>query len=951
MKNIRLAFLWKEKWKQSPGIMLITTLLILAILVGMTVGFITINRDNLLLATNAKDQEAALQAAYSGVQYVQMRFEEDGNFGNDLSSSTWTSPIAESPTFTSYEGNGVAVGVLNNGSSVFEVIFNNTLSHLGDGYQLSDIAANPGSGPSSSATFSTNEVSYNNFNSSGSGSPNGTARIVVLGYSHGVTRVVEALLQQKSYINSSVQSGKDINVQIGCSSEATPKGETNMWSMTSATPLMNNIQAGVSYVPKKGFEVTGGSITGSSGSTTGGLGLNQVTFSSSSGVPAGAAYALSGSTGGEVDIGGKKYPADGGSVSTSDGTGTFFANAGSQGNYPTQNIYASNVLAGVGACSSSSPCGLGANGSTVPTINTVYIPAGTWAIESDKGKGDIVDVYSNTTGNVIARFQGTVNGPNGSPAFTVSNFKIQVQPGVNLVVDDNYPSDPTRKRPCTAADYPIATSLTSKVFTQAAEGNLMLTLSPLQFPSTNTSIGGNASGVLPTFALDYSGNSMGTESSSLVLGGNLYIQGALVGSGSVVAESQSSESSSGSDTVTATASPSDWLLGGGGKGIESNPDFKSGSWTRNVYCSSGCTATTSSTTANQAAPPSGDYGDIYVEGNSELSSSTTGSIAVYAGGNVGFNPIPSTFSGSTQMPLAAFTNAMDELAGGTDENTPQTGPAGNFGWANNTKNNTLMTSGGDSLDPLNSFSWDLTTNDKGNPSLTDSQRHLLRGAFYCTSNCDGRHSHSPSNSSVGGHTGLENFPTNYTPSQLISSSTTLSLVDGDLGITSGTNLNLFKFVQIENYLQTNNPIWLTYTPDSGRDSGNPVEQSIINNISKINNSAANMSVTPPNQSSLGYYLYSKYPPCTTCSATASVPAQREDMYFHGLIYVKGAVGIQANAGCYTFSSDGALVTTSGSVNITNAGDVDFIYDPSQIESFAPTVSGGYVTQILWMTVW
>ena len=985
IKTIRLTFWWKEKWKQSHGIMLITTLLILALLVGMTVGFITINRDNLLLATNAKAQEAALQAAYAGLQYVQMRFEEDEAYGPDLcktgkncaQANTWESPVSSPPDFASFEGNQTAVGILNNGKSAFEVIFGNT-EYLFDGsHGIVSNPNNPSAWTNTSAIPPNSpEVSINNLDSSTGGVPNETARIIVLGYSDGAIRHVEAMFQLKGYINSSAESANNISVNLGCSS---PQGN-NMWQITSSDPLNNNIIAGASWNGST-FQPTGGNISGPAGASGSGL-PNQVTFSSSPGTgEAGAAYALSGGKTGEGEITvGSTVGQSSGTVRTADGTGYFQAGASSNGNLPSKLLSASDILNQIGAGSTAMTSG--SSSVDVPTTNAYPIPAGIWAFESDGGKGDIVDVYDPTTGNLIDRFQGNVCasgskscGP-ASSIFSINNYQIQVQPGMNLVVDSGYSN---QCNPCSSLPAP-SPALSSNTISNPS-GNFMLTLSPVDFTAANenqdASSGGPNSGkqVLPSLALAYTGtNQVGNNNASITLGGNLYVQGQLEGYGAVVAQS-------------GAAAPSTWVTS---TGTSSSSTYLNPYW-GNSWANSILSATASGT--SQLAPASGDSGDVYVEGNSELSAAPSKSMAIYANGNAAFNPIPPYTANQTNTAWdQALSQAMNGYAGNSasspiaqTSNAPcgGSGPNCYAGWNyNDSSSNQINFEGlGGSTYSCGSFTCyqdQYQTSGLDNGSLDsqsfststtsvfhDNSRILRRSCYNC--------SNPTSNSS--GITGLENapvsasylgiFPENTSTGTL--KDTTLSSFLVSMGVTpscttSGCSLSgslsLYQFTQVEEYESAGGSgggaaasAWLNYQQPPWDCSCNldPVEQTILDQINTQYTAAQGQ--TPHQQ--LGYYVYQ----VSTSSSTLQ-QYQPQDMTFKGLIYVNGPKGFQANPNCYQFTVQGSLVTTganddtgNANISINNAGQVNFIYDPSQVLGYTQNLKNGARTQILWMTVW
>ena len=925
MKNIRLAFWWKEKWKQSPGIMLITTLLILAILVGMTVGFITINRDNLMLATNAKDQEAALQAAYAGVQYVQMRFEEDGNFGNDISSSTWTSPIAKSPTFVSYEGNGVAVGVLNNGMSVFEIIFDKGKKE----YDLSAIAADPNSDPSESATFPTNEVSDNNFNSSGSGSPNGTARIVVLGYSHGVTRVAEAMLEQLNYVNASAEAGGNIDVSSSCSG--------NKWMISTKFPLVNDVKAGIKYVKGKSssyFANRGGDVTGPS--------LSNIFFSDGTsdngiiGEVDALQYAFSSgdqsqSNGGSLSLGGSSETSTVYTSNTNSENGALVPDSGNVGELPSKDLHGSDILQQTEKQQEN------------PVTET--LPSGIYAFDSDNGKGDKITVY-NFEGSPTTTYTGNIP-IGGVTVATISNYQLQIQPGVNLQVP----------------------------------GSFMLTLDPADTAFTSgTNYDTNLKqAVLPTLALDYSGtNQIGAPapggpgnpstpppsgpSTFDVSGGSVYIQGSVVGSGSLVVQQGSPPSS---DPASGSSS---W--------IPSSSSWNK-SWAYNVGNNvsysftpqNGVEVTYDPSTYNSSPPSADDKGgDLYVDGQANTTAAPTESIGMYAGNNAKFNEIP-YFTSNQINPVdgQAFETALNNLANCSSGSS--SGSCG--GW---TSSLTLPGSGPASqLNSLNQYG------QYQKPDITN----LLQFAYYGScSTCGLQNMQTiPLWQALGcSASNTCNLTTTQT-TDLVNNAATLNQNNGGTSIITTTScsggdsllqiiglgfmssefladssctpsstinysntLNLYTYEQITQYISSGKSSWLSYSncSNGGGCSGplDPVEKAISSRLNFYYNQAIQSG------QNFGSYMNT-----TTWTSSTSTTPNGQPMSFEGLLYVKGSGGFEAASGCAPLTIDGSLVTTEGEINIPDSSSVSFIYDPSQLSNYVGSSIKGVRTQILWMTVW
>ena len=948
MKTIRLTFWWKEKWKQSHGIMLITTLLILALLVGMTVGFITINRDNLMLATNAKDQEAALQAAYAGLQYVQMGFEEDGGFGTGP--APWSGNNCANPNngngftevfcssnFYGWEGNGVAVGVLNNGNSIFEVIFNNGPNNNNNGYNLSDIAADPTAPPSTQATFPTNEVSINNLNAAGgpppppggNSIPKYSARVIVLGYSHGVTRVVEAMFEQKSYVDSSAQAAAAISVKSGCSG--------NSWTLSTNDPFYNDVKAGIAY--KNGaFTNVGGNITGPS--------LSDISFSNAVGSTGliGQVDALQSTdpsnqttSGGSLTLGSTSETNPVTTSNTNTGNGTLYPNSTNIGTLPSKDLHASDILNQIykQQSDSASPA-------------TYYMPAGIYAFVSDNGKGDEVNVYD-FSGNLIGTFQKQIKVGNVVVA-NINNYQFQVSPGINLAVDSNISS---------------ATINTSGT----ASGNFMLTLDPSEF-NTNTgaaygydnwdpNYGPHGGAVLPTLAMDYQGpNQLGPQPSSLDVPGNMYVQGQLVGSGALL-------------TPSGASAPSTWVP-------------TSGAW--GSATPSGATPWSSIVQGNDTTPSSGTSGDISVEGNSELSAAPNQSIAIYADNNAYFNPISAYTSNQVTGPLLgeAYTNALNDLASTYDTGSSHNNAGG--GWQQNLtydqfNNNVLSSSNTDNIDQLDNYPYG-----NGTSYQNDTARMLRRTFYGNTTPITGSGLLVTGTQCVTtADCGAENMNTGVTASQIFGSSTVTGQQASDLAANASTLLtnnngepigtynpyycpgtsctvtfnsnpvNLYTYTQLSEYLATGSSTVLSYQIPgaASQNSLDPIEGAIVSNMNTLSQQAQQQN------SDFGVYMYNTFPNtiCTSNGGTGcggsgtTTKYTAQDMTFTGLIYVKGSKGFEANTGCNQFSSTGSIITTTGNVNIPDSSQVSFIYDPSQLVDYVPRPYPGVSTKILWMTVW
>ncbi|MCL4513702.1 MAG: hypothetical protein M1421_06805, partial [Candidatus Eremiobacteraeota bacterium] len=466
------------------------------------------------------------------------------------------------------------------GNSVFEVIFNNGPNNNNNGYNLSDIAEDPTAPPSTPATFPTNEVSINNLAigpggppppPGGNSIPSYSARVIVLGYSHGVTRVVEAMFHDVGYVNSSVRSADGINIKAGC--------PTTAWNISSKDPYYNHIKAGIS-LQGSSFKQTGGWINGPTS-------LADTSFSQISGAGnMGNAYALecayktcnpSSTTtpilsNGQVSLD-QIYPTSStppltsvNTESTTSGTGngTFYANSDHAGNLSSSSPVSASTMLSVISKEQTAPGPGGGPGSGGGA--TYYIPAGIWAIESD---GKTVDVYS-TTGTYLGQFKGSYKDKvNGNTLFSIQNFQIDLSPGYNFVVDNGITSAEVSTSPSSANP----------------QGNLMVTLSPQDFTSsTGNETGGNS--VLPTIGLGYNGyNTQGNSPSTLQVAGNLYVQGGIEGNGGVIVPTGASAPSNNNTSLS--CSGCNWIPSNPSTTSYSysQPDW-SASWAASVITSS-----------------------------------------------------------------------------------------------------------------------------------------------------------------------------------------------------------------------------------------------------------------------------------------------------------------------------------------------------------------------------
>ncbi len=887
--------------KKKRGILLVTTLLIISFLVALSVGFVEINRDNLVLAERVSESEQSIEAAYAGLQYTLMRFEQDKNFGISRTSNTATPNGAPSgpgqnaafpdgspggvggiywasggvvmpfnlPYLTVRETGTTVVGFFGSNAAHFQVHFahfnasdqcpaNPTGSGYGvNGFKDDSIASNA-PGTWKHAPLAANLHSCNNLNNSksvivgGKTVPPYSARIISIGYSNGSKHMVEALLRRVVYTNSSIASGSDITIRM--TTPAVSGDQT--WHISSLAPLSNNVVAGLRYDPSSGtFKQVGGNINAYSG-FGGSLPQNQIAFSTAGNSKYnGAGYALrpvggsltDASTPGVVqNIDGKTYPTSSGltSVSTGNSSGTLYSKADTPNAPPSKDLSASDILGHLcdknGTCAGSTQ---DSQGTTIPQNNAHYISSGIWAFNSHGGKGDRITVYD-FSGNQIAQYQGQVTASDGTTVIGfVNNYQLMIKPGMNVIVGDG-PSN-------------------------TAAGNFMLTLDPTDFPSNSNQDPTTSNFVIPTLALSYKqSGQLGAKPASLTLGGNLYVQGQLVGFGAVVAEANTSSPAS-----TWIPPSNNWTNG----------------WAGLVVGNS-----------NQGAPPSGDTGDVFVEGNSQVSNVPTASLSLYAQGTAQFNPIPATLTTSGSLDMQAFGTASSNFAGGSN---------GDGGYWDNDQIPGIN-------DVFNNFLY--FSNDESKTT------QLLR--------CSGCENGS-----------LENASTGKTAQDLFGAVTADTSLMNYLGGSAvpGTPLDLYHYTLLSQYKSTQDSKWLTdFAPFAGPiplnvSDPDSVELAILSSMNKYAEQAYS------GNQQFGLYLANGAP-------TSSYTAQ--DMAFRGLVYARN--GFQANPANYQFTMQGTLMTPQGPVEVDNAGQANFIYDPTQIMQFYqdPNIQGNRV-DIQWVTVW
>jgi ribosomal protein L37AE/L43A len=909
-----------SKARGTKGILLITTLLILGLLIVMAIGFVEANRANLILASNNADQQKALQAAYSGLQYVKMRFEQYQNYGTGQSKDPLLnanpSTIINTNNLVVYEGNEDIVGIFNNGDSHFQIHFTCSQcnkANLQQGYDDSQITSN--TLPSSTVTFNSKEYSVNNLGNNSSYTdtnsnreiPPNSSTIIVIGYAHGVTRVVQALLREKAYIDSAAMAGGSISVGSGtCSSSF-------QWNIESSDPLYNNIRAGISWNGAK-FVNSGGTINCDSCPVNSKNQPTSIFFSNlaQGALDSGSAYALqnnsqNGSIGGTITFGSISFPnKETTQVSTADNSGTFYANSNNLGNPPSNVLQGQDMVNNITNIETATYQNKNCQHCNTP--QTFTLPAGIWAFD---GTGNTINVFD-SNGNIIATYKNNVQVNNVKVA-QIKNFQLQILPGMNLVLNGNVMF--------TLADPPNSTNCNGQPCFTANACN-----------GTPCNIDSKGQAVLPTIGLAYTNvNQVQQEPATLEVNGNLYIQGQLNGNGGIIVNKNPN-----------TTAPSSW--------------FPSSAWGTNTPWAQWVISN-----SNQSAPSAGDTGDIALEGNSLLSQAPNISLSIYSDGNAMFNPIPNFSNTINSLDGQAYGNALDNLAKGACSNT--TGPACNppkdGGW-----DNPLSTTGNDNLDPLNNIQgYDM--DDMANLLQTASYNGNQTGSSYTQTQS---YLHAP---------GLEGASTGITASQLFGTTTTVDLTVGyflsnacgscvtlnSYGTytinSSNTNyLNLYDYTALRMYLSTcqngtcdDSVLPISATPPSttcallqncGQSSSlDPVENQIISNLQQFSGQAQ------ANNEKFGQFMYSY-----VSSNNGGVQYTAQDMYFPGLVYVRGSNGFSVNPDCHSVITDGALVTTAPGANITvqNAQNVTFEYNPQVLYNYIPS-QGGYKTTLIWITVW
>lgn len=233
--------------KKRRGIILISTLFLIFLLVLMSSAFLNINSNNLRLTVNVKNQELAVLAAMSGVQYAKMRIEQYPN----TETVSWGKCVANcstgSPTFdfnniaiptgvattngfetiTETPGTGVVTGTLKGGEASFRMVF------------TAFAATTEQDGTPTSYNNIWNPAAQNR--ETLRSVPARCAHLIVVGTAGGVSRTVEVLLKKQALTNSSAFAGNDL--KVGTTTSLGSTTSNGLWSINSLDPFDNSVRA------------------------------------------------------------------------------------------------------------------------------------------------------------------------------------------------------------------------------------------------------------------------------------------------------------------------------------------------------------------------------------------------------------------------------------------------------------------------------------------------------------------------------------------------------------------------------------------------------------------------------------------------------------------------------------------------------------------------------------
>lgn len=362
-------------------------------------------------------------------------------------------------------------------------------------------------------------------------------------------------------------------------------------------------------------------------------------------------------------------------------------------------------------------------------------------------------------------------------------------------------------------------------------------------------------------------------------------------------------------------------------------------------------------------------GNVTFSGQSAVSTSTSQSLAIYADGNISFNPLNIPNVG--QYDQQAYALAMNEVSSAASTS---------YTWANtfNQWNNNGSSTIAGYLD---------------NKTIGSLSYNSANNSVTLTFNGVGADS---LNSTASSYSGYNNLDTSHTTTYLLppaSSGTYIPSLTSSCS-TSSCSLTLGDLVRIEQAIKQNNSDWITQTSSTssttqtcstsspcsnGATSGtytystttttlhkssNDVSNTTNDAINNYWNNDQNLSQQVSNQTNLNvnvfmneYMLgapddlsnwdtanscsgsscssdYSNYTTAYTQDWTLDAPVNKNpnDQTFDGVVYSKNGT-ISANPNGYGFSIDGALVAPNGNINVLDANQTDFLYDPAYLGIF------------------
>lgn len=637
----------------------------------------------------------------------------------------------------------------------------------------------------------------------------------------------------------------------------------------------------------------------------------------------------------------------------------------STNNIVTGNYYSTSIPQ---TCTSSNPCPNGATsgsypGSVQPTTTTYTVTSGTQAagsggssIPTAKLDGIVSGTFSPNSGSSIpsqslnvsppsASSNGLTNCtlPGGAYIFTNNN-------SVNYFAPGNTTSTPTSTYTGTI---PLGVCTGSSV-----------TLNNYQFQIQGANVTVPSGGFFLDVSTSQTSNNGGHPIPQLVLG-----SGGPVGPGGPGGPSPTSSGpmfevvSGASNLNNYSSSSNPW----GAWGDEPQGNYTPSAAPGSIFVDGSITGTGTvvglcSTCANN--------GNVTFSGQSAVSTSTSQSLAIYADGNISFNPLNIPNVG--QYDQQAYALAMNEAdSGGT----------GTYTWANtfNQWNNNGSSTIAGILD---------------NKTIGSLLYNSANNSVTLTFNGVGPDPlNSSANSTTSSYSGYNNLDTSHTTTYLLPPASSGTYIPS-LTCTSSCSLTLGDLVRIEQAIEQNNSNWITQTSSTssttqtcstsspcsnGATSGtytystttttlnkssNDVSNTTNDAINNYWNNDQNLSQQVSNQTNLNvnvfmneYMLgapdnlsnwdtanscsgsncssdYSTYTTAYTQDWTLDAPVNKNsnDQTFDGVVYSKNGT-ISANPNGYGFSIDGALVAPNGNINVLDANQTDFLYDPAYLGIF------------------